>query len=343
MVLKIAFLMLVFFLPLGCHTPSSEDASGEVAQVADSKQEGMRRETTIGPVRAEVELSQAHPVLGEQIELRLRVEALPDVAVMMPEFGDQLGRFGIANYRSSEGVDALGQNVYEQVYTLDLPMSGTLRTPSFLVEFTDNRANSEKKGEIQELLTEEMSFEVASVFESGSVPEAMAPPHGALPELILPDAHRTTWWWYAGIVLVGCLLAGAYWRKRHGKLVPELPPDRVAFAALDALSKRGMPKDPASADRWYVELSSIVRRYVERRFGLDAPRLTTEEFFEQANRSTFLEPEAKQLIRQLLERSDRVKFTDFMPSADETAQMLSDARRFVEETRESETKEAENA
>ena len=102
---------------------------------------------------------------------------------------------------------------------------------------------------------------------------------------------------------------------------------------LEALEKRGIPSDWAGIDAWYVELSGIVRAYVEGRFDVCAPRLTTEEFFELARRSDVLGDEEKHLIHKLLERADRVKFTHFVPEPEETSQMLADARRFVEETR----------
>ena len=319
----------------GCGTPEAGDAQANVSEqsaVAPGGQ-GDSRETVLGPVRAVVNLSHRAPVLGEQITLSLTVDAEPDVVVSMPEFGDQLGRFGIADYRATETVSETGHNVYVQSYTLDLPMSGSLRTPSFLVEFTDNRANSEKKGVVQEILTEEMTFEVGSVFGDGRVPEELSPAIGNLPELVLPSGKKSPWWMYAGMVaLVAALLGGIYALRRKSS-EPALAVDEVALRALQALEKRGLPSNQSGADRWYVELSSILRTYIEGRFGVDAPRLTTEEFFEQAKKSAELGDDDKRLIRKLLERSDRVKFTDFMPTTEEMEQMLVDPRRFVEETR----------
>lgn len=319
----------------GCGTPEAGDAQANVSEqsaVAPGGQ-GDSRETVLGPVRAVVNLSHRAPVLGEQITLSLTVDAEPDVVVSMPEFGDQLGRFGIADYRATETVSETGHNVYVQSYTLDLPMSGSLRTPSFLVEFTDNRANSEKKGVVQEILTEEMTFEVGSVFGDGRVPEELSPAIGNLPELVLPSGKKSPWWMYAGMVaLVAALLGGIYALRRKSS-EPALAVDEVALRALQALEKRGLPSNQSGADRWYVELSSILRTYIEGRFGVDAPRLTTEEFFEQAKKSAELGDDDKRLIRKLLERSDRVKFTDFMPTTEEMEQMLVDSRRFVEETR----------
>ena len=186
---------------------------------------------------------------------------------------------------------------------------------------------------MQEILTEEMTFEVGSVFGDGRVPEELSPAIGNLPELVLPSGKKSPWWMYAGMVaLVAALLGGIYALRRKSS-EPALAVDEVALRALQALEKRGLPSNQSGADRWYVELSSILRTYIEGRFGVDAPRLTTEEFFEQAKKSAELGDDDKRLIRKLLERSDRVKFTDFMPTTEEMEQMLVDSRRFVEETR----------
>ncbi len=326
----------------GCAAPESAE-NAESGEIAKESPEGVSRETVLGPVKATVHLSNRAPVLGEQIVLTLTVEAEPDVVVSMPDFGDQLGRFGIADYKASESVSPSGKNIYSQTYALDLPMSGTLHAPSFLIEFADNRASGEKKGVVQELLTEEIAFDVKSVFGDGRVPEDLKPAIGVLPELVMPDGKKTPIWFYAFAATGICAIAAAVWMLRRKKTAPELPPDEVALSALAALAERGMPDDPSAADRWYVELSSILRTYIERRFGLGAPRLTTEEFFDRAKRSELLGDEEKQLIRALLERSDRVKFTDFMPSREETERMLSDARRFIGETREKAPQETKNA
>lgn len=320
---------------MGCSEgPVERDAEEPVASASVSEGSVLSRDTTLGPVHAVVSLSDSNPVLGTLVTLTLTVDALSDVVVTMPEFGDQLGKFGIVDFKPSERVREDGRTEYVQRYSLDLPMSGRLRTPSFLVEFTDRREGSESGGGIQELMTEEMSFEVRSVFADGEVPGELAPARGALEALVIPETGGRSWGWFvAGFVaLVAGMVCVVAWRRRRApKAAP--PADVVALGALDALEKRGIPSDWAGIDAWYVELSGIVRAYVEGRFDVCAPRLTTEEFFELARRSDVLGDEEKHLIHKLLERADRVKFTHFVPEPEETSQMLADARRFVEETR----------
>ena len=324
----------------GCD--AQPEAAPDASAVAEQEQQAnetakspVERETTVGPVHAVVRLGNENPVLGEPVELVLRVDAAEGVRVTMPEFGDQLGRFGISDYAHAERILPDGRSEYEQKYVLDLPHSGKLRTPSFLVEFIDARKDSPNPEKIQELLTDEIGFEVASVFADGKVPPELYPVRGELGELVLPTVQRNRVWLWALIGLAVVAVAGiVIWRVRRPKPKVVLPPDVVAMRALEAMKAESIPTEPKAVDAWYVRLSSVVREYIEGRFALEAPRMTTEEFLELARRSDAIREDHKKLLHRLLERSDRVKFTGFVPPSKESAELLDDAYRFVQETRE---------
>ena len=80
-------------------------------------------------------------------------------------------------------------------------------------------------------------------------------------------------------------------------------------------------------------LSAIVRRYLEQRYEIRAPELTTEEFLQVAIARPELSAEHRGLLRSFLERCDRVKFAGYRPDADESLATLKAARGFVEDTR----------
>jgi hypothetical protein len=105
-----------------------------------------------------------------------------------------------------------------------------------------------------------------------------------------------------------------------------------AVAKLRTLEDRGAPAADG-ADAWFVELSAIVRSYLERRYEIRAPELTTEEFLLEAARSGRLSGEHRSLLEAFLERCDRVKFAGYRPDADESMASLKSARAFVEDTR----------
>lgn len=309
----------------------------------------LSRETTLGPVHAVVSMTPEKPTLGDQVTLTIDVDADPAIEVEMPEFGDQLGRFNIAEFRPSKQLLDNGKMRYVQVYRLDLPMSGKLRIPSFLVEFTDNResAQPDVRGKVQELLTEEVSFDVASLLPEGEVMKDLNPTRPHLEELVLPQDSPSYAWIMALLAIVVAAGTAAFWISRRKKPEIILPPHVVAIRDLEILEKKGIPSEPDDVDNWYVELSGILRKYVEGRFELHAPCLTTQEFLECAGASNVLKNDEKNRIREILEKSDRVKFTDFIPPQSDSIAILGETRRFIESTRpdtsENEPKKEESA
>src|SRR6185312_15161858 len=79
--------------------------------------------------------------------------------------------------------------------------------------------------------------------------------------------------------------------------------------------------------------SAIVRAYLERRYEIRAPELTTEEFLQEAVRARGLTAEHRAQLTAFLERCDRVKFAGYRPDETESLATLDAARAFVEDTR----------
>lgn len=114
---------------------------------------------------------------------------------------------------------------------------------------------------------------------------------------------------------------------------PPAPPHEIALKALAALRAAPPPGQP-QIEVFYRELSAILRRYLEARFGLRAPERTTEEFMREAAGSGLLSGAHQQLVRAFLEQCDLVKFARHLPPPEAPAQALGAAERLVLETRE---------
>lgn len=87
-----------------------------------------------------------------------------------------------------------------------------------------------------------------------------------------------------------------------------MSPIERAWVELDRLLKKGLPGRGRYKD-FYVELTMVVRRYVQRKYGIKAPHLTTEEFLREigAGASIGCASDAEAL-RRFLESADMVKF-----------------------------------
>ncbi len=299
--------------------------------------ESLERTTQVGPVRATVRVEPAAPVIGDPITLRIEVRAEPGVEILMPEFGEALDRFAIVDFVPSETVDDEGATIATQRYTLQPSRSGPQSLPPIRVEFVDRRPGRTPAPEGEdawELLTERLDFEVSSVLPEDA-PLDLRPPRGELPPLEAPGAPLWP------LLLAAVLAAGAaapllarawlaYRRRARRRSASE-----IARAELEALLSRGPPRsEPEEMDAFYVALSGIVRRYVENRFGLRSPELTTEEFLEAMSRAPDLTEAHRSLLRGFLRQADLVKFAHHVPDSGAVEDSIRSARRFLEETAE---------
>lgn len=143
--------------------------------------------------------------------------------------------------------------------------------------------------------------------------------------------------WIWVLAIVAALAAGLGWltaarrRRPPPPPPPPPPPDRVAREALNRLRLSGAI-EAGEVEYLHVELSRIIREYIEARFGLHAPERTTEEFLHEAAESGTLAPPHQVLLRDMLGVCDLVKFARARPAASDMLAALDAAVKFVDET-----------
>ena len=329
--MRAALLVLAIAACGGGDPPASE------AKIPDPPKDAITKTTEHGPVKATVKVWPAKPSLGEPIYARLEVEAPPGVQIEAPyqEAGDQkLGRFAVVGFVRDTKRTPTGGQLHEQTYTLEAQTSGRHRVPPLRLEMIDGRTpdKSGDRSKPQEILTDELALEVAPV-KTEELGKELAAAAGTLDA----DVGGTSWLVILGIaslvLVVGSgsiLLVRALGTRR--RIEQQRSAYDEAVAHLRALEDRGAP-DTDAADSWFVELSAIVRRYLEQRYDIRAPELTTEEFLLVAIARPELGGEHRMLLTQFLERCDRVKFANYRPDAEESLATLKAARGFVEDTR----------
>ena len=87
----------------------------------------------------------------------------------------------------------------------------------------------------------------------------------------------------------------------------KMSPIERAMLELDRLLQKGLPGRGRYKD-FYVELTMVVRRYIQRRHSVRAPNLTTDEFLRAAAENPAFTREALEGLKLFLESSDMVKF-----------------------------------
>ena len=317
-----------------CHDDETGEATA-AAPIAPAK-DAIAKTTEVGPVKATVKIWPAKPTLGDAIYARLEIDAPASVAIDAPfqEAGDQrLGRFRVVAFARDTQHRPDGGQHHEQTYTLEAPASGRQRIPPLRFEFTDARKGSAAEADKpQEVLTDEVPLEIAPL-PTETANAQLRPAMGELD----PDVGGIGWMTLLLIASAlavlgsGGTLAYRAWRARRRVELQRSAYDE-AVSRLRELEKSGAPDD-TRADAWFVALSAIVRQYLEQRYEIRAPELTTEEFLQVATARPELSADHRGLLCSFLERCDRVKFAGYRPEADESIATLNAARGFVEDTR----------
>jgi hypothetical protein len=287
-------------------------------------------------VKATTTLTPRAPTIGDEITLEIRVEAAAGVEVLMPEFGEALSRYTIVDFVPRQQVAPDGSAIHTQRYTLQPYLSGTQAIPPILIEFVDHRPGQKPAPDDQEayeLLTERLEFTVQSVLPDNASAQ-LHPPLGELQLVTTSTGAR--WGSLAGVLLLvgGALALLWVYARRRRRRVRRRNAYEIARARLDALLARDVPRDEAAIAAFFVDISAIVRRYLEDRFEVRAPELTTEEFLTVTGDSGVLSREHQGLLRDFLKQADLVKFAGVSAGEVEIGASIESAARFLEETRE---------
>jgi hypothetical protein len=196
---------------------------------------------------------------------------------------------------------------------------GELVVPAFTAKSRDG---------VHAASTPELTITVTSVLAgAGAAIEAPGEP--------FPSPFRG-WWWIAAAA-AGLAAGAAMWRwarraRRGDAGEVALPAHVKAMRALQRL--RNAPRTtPAEIDAFYVDVSDVLRAYLEERFGLRAPERTTQEFLRELEANEALAHAHRAELERFLTQCDLVKFAAVVPGEREHVTTWELAAAFVEATR----------
>lgn len=136
----------------------------------------------------------------------------------------------------------------------------------------------------------------------------------------------------AALVFLSIFLKKRLKRKAKEPLPAPKSPYQIAREALLALQGQGLP-GLGKTKEYYFRLSDIARRYIENRFNIKAPEMTTEEFLFSLRDSAILSGLHKELLKEFLTLCDIVKFAKYGPTPKEIDESFNGAVRLLKETR----------
>jgi len=281
------------------------------------------------PVRITTAVEPKDVTIGTPFRYTLRVEADEGVEVLVPVLADRIGDFTITDFGEVEhddgGGDRTSASVSEYWYTLLAYEAGSQFIPGPPVGWRIG------EGEVHRVDAPRTLVNLVSLLARSDSSEVLRDIKGPM----RPPVSRTLLW--LGLLAV-VLAALAVWMvvrwqgARGDRAVSVQPAHVVALEALARLSGSRALED-GRYDEFYVRLSSIVRDYLEARFGLRAPEMTTEEFLSAAHRGPQLDPTQRSALAQFLGQADLVKFARLVPGAADGRRAYDAARELVEATR----------
>ena len=120
-------------------------------------------------------------------------------------------------------------------------------------------------------------------------------------------------------------------KRRQEALKPKDPAYIVALRELDKY-RSDKYWAPEKQKAFYSGITDALKFYMDDRFGVDAPEMTTAELFDALKDDKDITPEMYASLKELFERADFVKFAKHVASDEENAGALPLAVRFVTTT-----------
>jgi uncharacterized membrane protein len=279
------------------------------------------------PVAVKAEIDKNSVSIGEKIKYTLEAKSDKDVEIKFPDFGENLAGFAIRDYGSSKG-GFFGSRTLTQWYVLDIYETGKFTIPAAAIKY---RASD--KEQWREALTGPISVEVRSVLDRDVEKADIRDIKGPVGLYNLTYIYIVLAIIAVIILIVLAVTLLKKRRKPQETMTPPRPAHEIAYEALRELMSRDYIK-AGRVREYYFELSNIVRHYIEDRFHLKAPEMTTEEFLTTLKYSEVLNRDQKGVIKEFLSHCDMVKFAKYLPDEKEVASSYGSAKKLIDGTKE---------
>lgn len=276
------------------------------------------------------QLSSDSMMIGDQLVYSLRVEAADHVDYVLPVLRDTLSRnLEILFAVSSDTLVSEGKRVVEHRYVITGFEPGMQLVPAQEVIYS--------AGDLRD--TARSMPLIIQVFDPVvDTTQQIKPIKGPM-NTPLTFKELVPW---IGIGLGGLVLIAALillirrYRKGKGGPVglpvkPLEPAHVIAFRELDKLKEEKI-WEKGKVKLYYTRLTEITRRYIERQYGIPAMEQTSEEIMYDFRRSNRDDGLLDEMLKELLELADLVKFAKEDPLPIDNQTNLNNAYIFVQKT-----------
>lgn len=118
-------------------------------------------------------------------------------------------------------------------------------------------------------------------------------------------------------------------KSREIKPVKETEAQQIEKARAKVLTTIDELRNQEKNKNFYIDLTDAVREYIEKKYDLHAPTLTTPEFLQEVAQLETINVEEREKLSHFLNSADRVKFAKHQPTDSEFEDALSLAQDLV--------------
>ena len=283
-------------------------------------------------------------LIADQLRYGFELHGLEDgTQLLLPEIPQEQG-YGLM-YLSPWTLDTLKVTKQKKGGPSLLDIRGSVVVTSFeegVCELPRIVLGRMSGGVTDTLVFESMSLDVKTI----PVDTATFQPHDIKGQIRYPVTFAEVLPWVLGGLGIVALIALCVYliRRRRNAASEERHKDPAHIVALRKLDQyRGNAMwAPEKQKQFYSGVTDTLREYMASRYGISAMEMTTAEIF-AGMKSSDVPSELLDVVKELFERADFVKFAKYVASEEDNASVLPVAVRFVTETYQAELEEEEAA
>ena len=271
-------------------------------------------------------ISKTQMKIGDKITYKIRIDYDKSLKIEAPGSAINLGYFEIKDYKIHPPKEVENRIVEMYEYTISTYDTGKFIIPPFPVAFFETEARTD----FNYIEAPEQELYVESIFVQDSILNEQPKPIKAL-KTVAEDVN----YWLWGLLLFACLLCigFAVWYFKFRRVEEDVkvitPLEAHEIALRDLKEIEGFTSDNLyEVNVYYTNLSTILRRYLEQRYGISALEQTTTELRVSLKTIEITSKDFDRLI-ELLPKADMVKFAKECPPENEFTDDFLSIKEFV--------------
>lgn len=264
--------------------------------------------------------------IGDVINLSIETTSPEDITIQEPDPGEFLKDFEIRNIKKPFIQKGEGQNKTIFQYEITTFTTGKKTIGPVTINYKTS------SGETHQIKSNTLTCPVESVLPKNGknlqIKDIKPPEEVKYPPYYYIIGALTTIAFIVVIYLLIRYILGKIKNKRTQEKEILKTPEEIADERLRALLSSSLLKE-GKIKEYYVELSEIVRQYIEGRYKIDAFDRTTFELYQEL-KNTKIAQEVVGDIKELLTSSDLVKFAKFIPEPEKIHRNYEETKKIIE-------------